>query len=78
MKTDSTVLAALLDQLALTMKEQLAMDPNASTMNVVRQFLKDNGITARVAKGSPLGNLVDSLPTFAPEDGDEDDLPITH
>lgn len=78
MKTNSDTLGELLDLLATTMKEQLAADPNASTMNVIRQFLKDNGITARAIMGSPLGDLVGTLPTFAPDDGDEDDLPIQH
>lgn len=78
MKTNSETLGALLDLFAETLRTQLIADPNASTLNVIRQFLKDNGITARAIKGSPIGDLVASLPTFAPDDGDEDDLPTQH
>lgn len=68
MKTNTAALEGLFDALATTMKEQLTADPSASTMNVIRQFLKDQGIQARAAKGSPLGNLVGSLPQFSDDD----------
>ena len=33
-------------------------------LNVVRQFLKDNGIQAVARKGKPLGDLAAALPSF--------------
>lgn len=39
----------------------------AADLSVARQFLKDNGIQAKAATGSPMGDLVDSLP-FPVED----------
>ena len=33
-----------------------------ATLNVIRQFLKDNEITAVPVQGSPLGDLTASLP----------------
>jgi hypothetical protein len=44
---------------------------DAATINVARALLKDNGIQARGGKGSPIGNLANSLPTFADEDGEQ-------
>lgn len=41
----------------------------AALLNVARQFLKDNDVTAMAVPDSPLANLTDSLP-FA--GGDED------
>jgi hypothetical protein len=35
---------------------------NASLINVARQFLKDNGIEAKVAPGTPLEALKDEFP----------------
>jgi hypothetical protein len=43
----------------------------ASLMNVARQFLKDNEVTALGVPDSPLKNLADSLP-FAGEGFGED------
>lgn len=34
----------------------------APTLNVIRQFLKDNNVDALPAEDSPLGKLVDELP----------------
>ena len=34
----------------------------ASTLNVIRQFLKDNNVTSTAADDSPLGRLVGELP----------------
>ena len=42
---------------------------SAAELSVIRQFLKDNGIEAVAATGSPLGSLVDSLPF--PEAGED-------
>lgn len=76
MKTDSKKMGDLFDEYADILRAAMKKDPNASVLNVVRQFLKDNGISARPTQGSPLGNLVDSLPTFA--DDDSDDQPFTN
>lgn len=35
---------------------------SAATLNVIRQFLKDNGIEAHAAPGTPLGNIASNLP----------------
>lgn len=36
----------------------------AAILNVARQFVKDNGIEAIAAPGSPLGNLTDNLTKY--------------
>lgn len=44
-----------------------------ATLNVIRQFLKDNDITALPVEGSPLGDLHSELPdSFDFGDDDED------
>ena len=47
-------------------------DPEAksSDLNVARQFLKDNGIDALPVEGSPLSDLVRTLPDFSDADAD--------
>ena len=47
-------------------------DPEAKSadLNVARQFLKDNGIEALATQGSPLADLVNTLPDFNDEDAD--------
>mgnify|MGYP001118955013 CR=1 FL=1 len=47
-------------------------DPEAksSDLNVARQFLKDNGIDAVPVEGSPLSDLVATLPDFSDADAD--------
>ena len=47
-------------------------DPEAksSDLNVARQFLKDNGIDALPVEGSPLSELVGTLPDFSDADAD--------
>lgn len=46
--------------------EIVKVSAKPATLNVVRQFLKDNGVEARPAAGSPLGKLADSLPFTDP------------
>lgn len=46
----------------------------ASTLNVIRQFLKDNEITALPVQGSPLGDLHSQLPEDFDFGDDEDDV----
>lgn len=53
--------AALADALMKRIKDGTA---TAADLSVARQFLKDNAIQADPVKGSPLGNLADSLPHF--------------
>ena len=58
-----------------TLAENLLLriqDPEAksSDLNVARQFLKDNGIDALPVEGSPLSELVATLPDFSDADAD--------
>ena len=49
--------------LALLLKEKLQDGTiNSSELNVLRQFLKDNQISAQPVEGTPFGDLVASLP----------------
>jgi hypothetical protein len=74
-------LEALLDEVATTLAEQVkSTDENgrrncaAPALAVAVRLLKDNNIEARAAKGSPLGTLAASLPTFAKDDEDDTNL----
>lgn len=53
-------------------------DPEAksSDLNVTRQFLKDNGIDAVPVEGSPLSDLVRTLPDFSDADFDVNELMV--
>ena len=62
-----------------TLAENLPLrikDPEAksSDLNVTRQFLKDNGIDAVSVEGSPLSDLVRTLPDFSDADFDVSEL----
>ncbi|MDA8713183.1 hypothetical protein N9M37_01240 [Planktomarina temperata] len=62
-----------------TLAENLPLrikDPEAksSDLNVTRQFLKDNGIDAVPVEGSPLSDLVRTLPDFSDADFDLSEL----
>ncbi|MDB2520007.1 hypothetical protein N9X54_07345 [Planktomarina temperata] len=62
-----------------TLAENLPLrikDPEAksSDLNVARQFLKDNGIDALPVEGSPLSELVATLPDFSDADFDVSEL----
>ena len=49
--------------LALLLKEKLDDGTiTTSELNVLRQFLKDNQISAQPVEGTPFGDLVSSLP----------------
>ena len=69
--TDKEMMALLHKTLAenLLLRTQ---DPEAKSadLNVARQFLKDNGIDALPAEGSPLSDLVRTLPDFSDADAD--------
>ena len=51
-------------------------DPEAKStdLNVARQFLKDNGIDAVPVGGSPLSDLLATLPDFSDADFDVSEL----
>ena len=56
-------LADLHAGLALLLKEKLQEGIiTASEMNILRQFLKDNSISAQPTEGTPFGELVSNLP----------------
>ena len=64
-----------------TLAENLLLriqDPEAksSDLNVARQFLKDNGIDAVPVEGSPLSDLVATLPDFSDADFDVNELMV--
>jgi len=64
-----------------TLAENLPLrikDPEAksSDLNVARQFLKDNGIDAVPVEGSPLSDLVRTLPDFSDADFDVNELMV--
>ncbi len=68
-KTDD-LLSLLHGELASVLLEKVRSgEATAAELNVVRQFLKDNGIDAVPKEASPLGNLVSSLP-FTAADGE--------
>lgn len=45
-----------------TTDDGVVVPAKASTLNVIRQFLKDNNVDAIPAEGSALSGLIDSLP----------------
>jgi hypothetical protein len=56
-------LADLHSGLALHLKEKLDEGTiSSSELSVLRQFLKDNQISAQPVEGTPFGDLVSSLP----------------
>ena len=64
-----------------TLAENLPLrikDPEAksSDLNVTRQFLKDNGIDAVPVEGSPLSDLVRTLPDFSDDTFDVSELKL--
>lgn len=71
-KSLESLFTDLVTQLSTRIKSGEA---DASTLNVARALLKDNGIQARPSAGSPLGELAGSLPSFT---DDEDELPKHH
>ena len=51
-------------------------EAKSSDLNVARQFLKDNGIDAVPVEGSPLSDLVATLPDFSDADFDVNELMV--
>lgn len=76
MRTNNKVLEALFDALAAEMTDQLENgkqklskegelvreSPDAATLNVIRQLLKDNGIQVIGEKSDALRSIVNALP----------------
>ena len=73
--TDKEMMASLHKTLAENLPLRIK-DPEAksSDLNVARQFLKDNGIDALPVEGSPLSELVATLPDFSDADFDVSEL----
>lgn len=72
-KASKTTLEELHEKLAEKLKTRIESDDvTASDLNVARQFLKDNGIDALNAPGSPINDLQRSLPDL-PDASDETD-----
>ena len=69
--TNADMMALLHQTLAENLLARVK-DPEAksSDLNVARQFLKDNGIDAVPVEGSPLSDLVATLPDFSDADAD--------
>ena len=69
--TNADMMALLHQTLAENLLARVK-DPEAksSDLNVARQFLKDNGIDALPVEGSPLSELVGTLPDFSDADAD--------
>jgi len=63
----------LAENLPLRIKDPEAKSPD---LNVARQFLKDNGIDALPVEGSPLSDLVRTLPDFSDADFDVNELMV--
>lgn len=62
-KASEDLLSSLHGAMAEAMQQKLASgDFTASDLNVIRQFLKDNGINADGAKDPKIKSLVDDLP----------------
>lgn len=57
------LLSALHGEMAQAMKDKLASgEASASDLNVIRQFLKDNGINSDGQKDPKMKSLADDLP----------------
>ena len=68
-KASEELMDELHGELAKQMQKRLKSgEATAADMNVIRAFLKDNGIEGVPAKGSHLGNLADDMPDLD-EDG---------
>jgi hypothetical protein len=62
------VLNPMLSEMATLLRDRIKdKTATAADLSVARQLLRDNGVTAIPVKTSPLGRLVDEMPTF---DGD--------
>ena len=48
--------------------EAMRITPGASMMSAIRQFLKDNSITADLGSSAPLQALTEAVPNFEPDE----------
>lgn len=71
MSAKTKALEALAAALATALSDRVnSPEATAADFNVVRQFLKDNGVQFGDANSKPIKNLVESLP-FAGEDHED-------
>tara|TARA_B110000503_G_C7074142_1_gene382171 strand:- start:407 stop:643 length:237 start_codon:yes stop_codon:yes gene_type:complete len=77
MSTEKQLLELLHKMLAENLLAKVS-DPEAKAadLNVARQFLKDNHIEGLAVEGSPLGDLVKSLPNFNDDDADYNEMRV--
>mgnify|MGYP003148224323 CR=1 FL=1 len=62
-KTKEEKLSSLFDLVCDDLTSRIVSgEATSSDLNVSRQFLKDNGVTATPAEDSPLNGLVNALP----------------
>ena len=66
---EEDIMHTLHKELCETLLEQMRNDPNPQLLNVIRQMLKDNNISAVAVKGSPIANVIEAFPF---EDADDD------
>ncbi|MRN79450.1 MULTISPECIES: hypothetical protein [unclassified Brucella] len=81
MKTDKSALEKLFDAFADELKGQLAGDEPvpAATLNVIRQFLKDQNVNTVPGQNDKLNEIANSLPFNGQEHtGDDDEYTTTH
>jgi hypothetical protein len=65
-KDTQELLADLHDGLARHLKEKLQEGIiTTGELNILRQFLKDNAISAQPAEGTPFGDLVAAVPDIS-------------
>ncbi|WPM81384.1 hypothetical protein R5W60_06830 [Brucella pseudintermedia] len=74
MKTDKSALEKLFDAFADELKDQLNGEEPvpAATLNVIRQFLKDQNVNTVPGKNDKLNDIANSLPFSGEEHGDDD------
>lgn len=59
------ILNPMLSEMATLLRNRIKEGTaTAADLAVARQLLRDNGVTAIPVKASPLGRLVDEMPTF--------------
>jgi ferritin len=87
MKTDSKAMAALFDKFAEVLKDTVengktvvdkegelqSITPDAATLNVVRQFLKDQNVSVVPGTNDVVNDLAKSLP-FDGSEYDEEEI----
>ena len=76
MKTDKSALNSLFDAFADELKKQLKSEEGepvpAATLNVIRQFLKDQNVNTVPGKNDTVTEIANSLPYSGEEHGDDE------